>query len=119
MGVKVQGERPLIVHDNLDDRREIYSLVRRLPPRERVAFLQWCCDRAYLPRRRPGPHPRPVVAAATLRLARAAHAGDTAADERLSVECYADIWRLAAQYEREVSFDAVLAELVRRVRRRA
>lgn len=108
---------PLVTYDTRDDRAEIAALVRKLPPLDRVRFVQWCCDRAYLAKRKPGPHLRPKVASRTVRLARAAHAGDSAADERLLVEVYGDIWRLCAQYESEISFEAALAELVRRVRR--
>ena len=30
----------------LDDRREIWLALKRLGGRERIAFLQWCCNRA-------------------------------------------------------------------------
>lgn len=32
--------------DNLDDRREIFYLLSRLTPLQRIAFLYWCCDQA-------------------------------------------------------------------------
>ena len=41
--------------------------------------------------------------------------GDDAADRRLSLDVYFDVWTLAIQYK--FSLDTALAELVRRVRR--
>jgi hypothetical protein len=113
----IAEKSPLIVYDTRDDRREIADLLRRLPPLGRVRFVQWLCDRAYLRRNRPaGPHLRPRVSAETRRLALAAHRGDTAADERVAVEAYCDVFRVCSNWEREVSFADALAELVRRVR---
>lgn len=33
-------------HDNLDDRREIHTLLHYLPPADRIRFLVWVCKRS-------------------------------------------------------------------------
>ena len=48
----------LLVLDSADDRRELFALLSRLPPRDRVAFLRWCCSQ--VPRGR-GRLPAPSV----------------------------------------------------------
>ena len=40
---------PEVLHDNLDDRREIHQLLARLSPLKRVAFVDECCRNAVLP----------------------------------------------------------------------
>lgn len=97
--------------DTLDDRREIHRLLETLPPRRRVAFLRWCCARAVLPKS----GTRPGVSKKTERLARQA-GRDREADRRLSLDCYFDVWSLAAQYELDLA--AVLERLVALVRGR-
>jgi hypothetical protein len=48
---------PALIHDQLDDRRELVTLLNHLPPRQRVAFLQWACSRATVPNSRVSPAP--------------------------------------------------------------
>lgn len=96
--------------DTLDDRREIYHLLHRLPPAGRVAYLDWCCRRATLGTS--GAHPRP----ATWLHSRARDAGRCdRADDRLTTEIYVDVVSLANAYRFDLP--AALTELVRRVRR--
>ena len=103
--------RPGILdHDNLDDRREVYHLLSKLPPLERVAWLDWCCRNATLPKT----NIRPVVAAKTRELARQAR-WDTAADERLTLEVFFDLWQMSINYR--VDFAALLTGLERCARR--
>jgi hypothetical protein len=35
--------------DNRDDRKEVYYLLTRLPPRLRIRWLKWCCLQCVLP----------------------------------------------------------------------
>ena len=95
--------------DNLDDRREVHELLRKLPPDRRVAWLAWACRQSKLPRF----DERPAVARKTLALAEQAR-WDSSADERLTLECYTDIWFLAMSYE--LNLDVALAKLVEMVR---
>lgn len=92
--------------DTLDDRREIHTLLGKLSPRKRVAFLDWCCKRAK-GRCRPTPSWRMAP-----RISEAMKDDD--ADERLTLELYYDFWVLVHQYE----VDALEAakELERRCR---
>lgn len=92
---------PLLVHDNLGDRREVYQLLKRLPPRRRVEWLAWCCQQTYLPCSKI----RPRVAQRTT---------------GRSVEVFMDFWALVAQYDLDPE-KAVnrLAEMVRRPTRTA
>lgn len=92
--------------DTLDDRREIHTLLGRLSPRERVAFLGWCCERAKgkcrpKPSRKMDPRIRDAMR-------------DDGADERLTLEMYYDFWVLVHQYE--VDSVAAAKELERRCR---
>ncbi len=99
-----------VVHDNLDDRREVFRLLRRLPPRERVAWLDWACRQATLGRSAV----RPFVNASTRRLAEQAR-HDTAADERLTLEIFFDLWHLDVSFR--VDFEALLRGLEQATRR--
>lgn len=99
-----------VVHDNLDDRREVIRLLRRLPPRQRLGWLEWACRNAVLGRSQI----HPVVAERTRRLAEEAR-WDSAADERLTLEIYWDLWHLDVSFR--VDFEALLKGLERAVRR--
>lgn len=97
----------LLRYDTLDDRREAWHLLHRLPPRDRVAFLRWACT---LATGKHGRRPDPVISRESVRQA---YRCDRA-DERLTNECYADYLALVAQWDLDQA--AALAELVRWVR---
>jgi hypothetical protein len=99
----------VLLHDNLDDRREVFQALKRLPPGARVAFVNWCCRRAVLP----GSRTHPGVARRTQELAELARRDD-AADERLTVDLFFDLWNLSLSFD--FTLDDALAELVRRAR---
>lgn len=103
--------RPRILdHDNKDDRLEVYHLLSKLPPPKRLAWLDWACCRATLGTSQV----RPVVQQKTRRLAAQAR-WDSAADARLTLEIFFDLWMLSINYR--VDFEALLKGLERQVRR--
>jgi len=77
--------------DNLDDRRELMVLLGKLPPRERVEFV----NKAAASVQR-GPT-RTLVSRKTRRLAMEAARSDDA-DSRLTLDLYFDLWMLAMQH---------------------
>lgn len=91
------GTRKLLVHDTLDDRREIYLLLSRLSPRHRVAWLERSCRLAMLPRSRTHPH-------VSLKMYARAEAAmrDDSLDGPLTVECFIDFWTMVANYSLDV-----------------
>lgn len=99
-----------VLHDNLDDRREIHQLLARLSPARRVAFVDECCRNAVLP----GSEIRPGVAQKTRDLAEVARR-DSSADSRLTLNLFMDLWYLHLHYRWD--FDRSLARLVELVRR--
>lgn len=99
----------LLAHDNLDDRKEVVTLLERLPPMIRVGWMTWCCTQCVNNR---GVHPE--VKKETVELAGKAR-WDSAADQMLIRECYGDMWFLASQYALDV--DAALKRLVVLARR--
>lgn len=99
-----------VVHDNLDDRREIFCLLKRLPPTQRLSWLQWACRHAALGKS----SVRPVVTSKTRRLAEQAR-WDNSADERLTLEIFWDLWHLDVSYR--VDFETLLKRLEQAVRR--
>lgn len=102
--------KQLIAVDNLDDRREIHRLLRRLPPRDKIMFLHWACKQATLGKG--GNHP--AVSHETIEHAREAVKSD-AWDERLTFECEMDLWYLSEQYD--FSLDTALGKLVEMAKR--
>lgn len=103
------GTRELSAYDTLDDRREVYYLLARLPPRRRVEWLANACRGAVIPKTKTRPH----VSAATW--ARADEAmRDDSLDEGLTVEVFFDFWTMAANYGLDVA--AALEVLVRMAR---
>ncbi len=81
--------------DTLDDRREVWHLLHRLPPAGRVAFLAGRC-RLAAPTPAGAP-PRPSYLRMRPRV-RAAARGCDAADRGLTNEVYADLVLLDLQY---------------------
>jgi hypothetical protein len=100
-----------LIYDNLDDRREIHTLMGKLSPQSRIEFVAQCCRDAPLQVSRKNPH----IAAKTLELAKTAR-WDSSADERLTTELYFDLWSLANGFDFDL--DIALARLVQMVRKR-
>jgi hypothetical protein len=105
---------PLLVIDTLDDRREVWSLLHRLPPRERLCYLRWCCAQVSDPVT--GNGPTPLIAGETVRMAYRCDRADT----RLTNEVYGCYLSLVGQHSAisRRSLDPVVAavELERVVR---
>ncbi len=99
-----------LVLDTLDDRREIHGLLARLPPAERVRFLERCCKR--VPADGAGRLPVPSVRA--MRDTADAARRCERSNERLTTEVYADLLSLAANYRADLAKFAV--DLERRVK---
>jgi hypothetical protein len=100
-----------VVHDNLDDRREIYCLLDKMPPALRLSWLDWACRRAVLG----SSCVHPVVSQRTRALARQAR-WDSAADRRLTHEIFRDLWMLDVSFR--VDFEQLLRRLERAVSQR-
>ena len=100
----------LLVLDTLDDRREIWHLLHKLPPSRRIEFMDWCCANVSGPN---GMRPTPsrLRMAETIRMA---YRCDRA-DERLTNELYIDVLMLSSQWNLDLGRAAV--ELERWVRR--
>jgi hypothetical protein len=116
MGVLLDDINPCVrkpghvLHDNLDDRREVFYLLGKLPPLERVGLLAWACRHATLGKS----SVRPVVATKTRQLAERAR-WDSAADQRLTHEIFRDLWMLDVNFR--VNFETLLRRLEQAVRR--
>ncbi len=94
----------ILAFDSLDDRREIYTLLSRLPPRKRVRFLAWVCARAVLP----NSLLRPQVDRETWELAELARVDDSA-DRRLTLEVNMNVWQVGQSFA--VDFPEVIRAL--------
>lgn len=78
--------------DTKDDRREIWSLLHRLPPAARLAYLEKCCAAIRgLNRYGNGPVPAPGMRAMADEARRCGRA-----DERLTNSVYLDLLQVAA-----------------------
>jgi hypothetical protein len=96
--------------DTLDDRREVHSLLARLPPRDRVRFLSECCSR--VPQSK-GKLPVPVVTHLRETIDRAYRCDRS--DERLTNELYGDLLGLFNAWGLDVAATVrLLTEWVRR-----
>jgi hypothetical protein len=97
--------------DNLDDRREIRELLARLPPRKRIAFMQWWLAQVHL-----GPWLTlvPELEPETIRLAERARY-DNVADAQLNYDLYTTLWACASSYE-GLSLDSAFNRLVEMVK---
>lgn len=87
------GTKALRLLDTLDDRREVWYLLHRLAPRQRVQWLAAACRLALIPRSKT----RPRVSAKTWARADAAMRDDSL-DEGLTTEIFFDFWTMAANY---------------------
>lgn len=102
--------KQILAVDDLDSRREVCTLLGKLSPAERIAWLRWCCKQATL-NKRSSLHPK--VQQKTLNLADQARKDD-GADMRLTLDLYFDLWALSAQWR--FSLEDAMRELERRVR---
>jgi hypothetical protein len=98
--------------DNLDDKREIFYLLSKLSPLQRIEFMNWFYSKAHL-----GPWPalKPIVDPKTVELAHKAM-NDSGADERLLLETYLDLWAASNSYS-GLNLDIAFQELARLVGR--
>lgn len=100
---------PLLLMDTRMDRRDIWALLHRLPPRRRVAFVAAMCERAApLTGNRPVPRYDREVLDRAYR--------DDSADRYVTNQCYGDVVALAGQWRLDLS--AAACELERWVRGR-
>lgn len=95
----------LLQLDNLDDRREITVLLRKLHPRDRLRFLADCCQRVTVKKAGTCPGIRRDMR----QRCKAATRSDEA-DRRLTTEVYFDLWALASQYGLDLEAAAVRLE---------
>ena len=98
----------LLAVDDLDDRRELHTLLHKLHPRKRVRFVAWCCAAVTRPRQS-----APVVTTDEqwVRDAERCERGD----DRLTNACYLDVLSLGSQWNLDMPRAAkVLEEFVRR-----
>ena len=87
----------LLQYDTRDDRKEVYQLLQRLSPRDRLRWLAACCRRATLP----GSTKQPAV---------------TPMSTGQEMEVYLDFWSLVNEWTFDA--DAALEDLVRIVKQR-
>lgn len=99
-----------LFYDTLDDRREIYHLLHRLPPHKRIRFVDQCCHTAKLGRH----HSTIRVSHSSRLLADQARKCDRA-DQALTMDLYNDLWMLSTHYS--FNLDNALSQLVRMVRK--
>lgn len=105
----------LLVLDTKCDRTEVRTLLDKLPPRERVAFLNWACGQAA--GRQNGSLPEPVSFGYG-EVVKAAYRCDEA-DARLTRMVYMDILHLFTSYSLDADATArALEQRARAVRRR-
>ncbi len=103
----------ILVLDNVDDRRELHSLLHRLPPAQRLAFLKYCCSQ--VPKTNSNRLPEPAVwkMRATMEMAYRCEK----ASEVLTNEIYCDILTLFNSFSLDAMATATALErLVRALR---
>jgi hypothetical protein len=97
---------PLVVYDTVDDRKEAVRLLARVPPWVRVGWMDWCCREV---NRNGHSALKQQVSRDTRLLAHKAR-WDDSCDQRLTQECWSDIWYLACQHS--LDMDKALERLV-------
>lgn len=101
----------LLELDTLDDRREIWHLLHRLPPADRVRFLRYACA-SCVPNRK-GHLPAPCVRLMRTTVADARRCDD--GDRRFTNEVYADLIQVVSGWALDpVAVANRLVEWVRR-----
>lgn len=103
----------ITLDDTLDSRRELHTLLGKLPPRERIAFLEWACKQ--VPQNEKGYLPVPRVGEMQTTCDMAYRCDR--ADLRLTNEVYFDLLQLAATYHLDLLKAAVILEKLARNRR--
>jgi hypothetical protein len=98
----------LLTLDTLDDRRELWHLLHRLPPVERVRFVGFACQRVRAANDGQGPRP-----ARYRELLDAARRCDHA-DRALTNAAYLDLLHLAANWKLDLGGAAVRLEALAR-----
>ncbi len=103
----------LLTLDTKEDRREVWHLLHRLPPKVRVRFLEWCCKQVP---QGPGCHlPVPAIWKMATTLDRAYRSDEE--DTRLTNEVFMDVVQLWSTYSLDPLKTAMALEnLVRRLR---
>ncbi len=96
--------------DTKDDRREVFTLIGKLGPREQIAWMRWCCQRSSLDQ---DGTIRPRITKDTLALATQAQFSKESA-YKLHVDLYEDFWKLTIQWRLDANIG--ISELVRLVR---
>lgn len=85
--------------DNRDDRLEICTLLKHLPPLRRLEFFRWACSQAVLP----GTHGlHPGVGELTFRLTREARHCDYA-NEQLTIDIISSLSHMWIDYSLDAS----------------
>ena len=84
----------LLVLDDLDSRRELHTLLAKLPPQDRIRFLRWCCSRCPTGQ---GRAPVPMVGMMKTTVSQAEH--DDEGDRRFTYEVYGDLLQLFANFK--------------------
>lgn len=101
----------ILTMDTLDDRRELWHLLHRLPPHNRVAFLHRACRSVSKPNA-----PCPIPEPAWWNEAREAERCDRA-DEKLTTETFLSLAGISAEYGFDLLKAACeLEQLVKRQR---
>jgi hypothetical protein len=109
VGIMGRMKAACLYLDTLDDRRELFALLHRLPPRRRVAYVEGLCRGLTI-----ADGLRRGVSARTHALAELARRDDSA-DRRLTLDLYMDCWHLCVQYGLDLPAAAqALEALVRR-----
>ena len=99
--------------DNKDDRLEILTLLKHLPPRKRLAYFTWICSQAILP----GTHNlHPGVAPSTVKLAETARHCDRA-NEQLTVDITLSLTCMWLNFSLDIK--SCLTKLIDVVRRKS
>ncbi len=102
--------------DTLSDRRDLFQLLHRLPPRTRLDFLKSCCRAVPPPEGRPHRLPEPFVSPKLARNLDRAYRSDPE-DQRVTSEIYLDLLTLANDHGLDLVATAVRLEaLVRSLR---
>lgn len=93
-------KHPLVSMDTKDDRREIWSCLHRLSPKDRMRFLDWCCLSCN--------NVRPQYRKMKDRY-EGAYRND-AYDNALTNEIYTDFWMLTCQWDLDAEYAARVLE---------
>lgn len=99
--------------DNLDDRRELVTLLGKLPPLSRWQFVRWCCSTVKMGNK----SPEVRLDARDREAVRLANAGDRDADDRVTANCWGFLIVLSVQWGLDLRTVAVRLEALARGRK--